>query len=175
MEVGPELGQLIPELAGPANASTLSPELARARLFAGLLELLGRLGDGRPVLLALEDLQWADRSTLDVVRFLVRALADERLLIVLTVRGPLGALPPGAREAWTDLGRGRRSPRRCAAPARRDCGRSRRRSRPSPAAGGSSCPTLLPRPPAEGALRAEAGLTWRELEILRLLAAGETN
>ena len=38
------------------------------------------------VLLALEDLHWADRSTLDLISFLVRNLRDQRVLVVLTMR-----------------------------------------------------------------------------------------
>ena len=44
------------------------------------------------LVVAIEDLQWADRSTLDVLRFLVRAMRDERLLLVLTCRTPIDML-----------------------------------------------------------------------------------
>ena len=40
----------------------------------------------RPLVLVVEDLHWADRSTLDLVAFLVRALQGTRVLLVLTYR-----------------------------------------------------------------------------------------
>ena len=48
--------------------------------------MLGRLGADRPLVLVVEDLHWADRTTLDLVAFLVRALQGTRVLLVLTYR-----------------------------------------------------------------------------------------
>ena len=71
---------------------------------AVLSALLAELG-GRPTLLVLEDVHWADDATLDVVRFLGRRVADLPLVVVVTYRdgevGPglqrvLGALSGGA-------------------------------------------------------------------------------
>ena len=39
-----------------------------------------------PLLLVLEDLHWADRSTRDLIRFLVRSMWRERVLLLLTYR-----------------------------------------------------------------------------------------
>src|SRR4051812_34449196 len=41
----------------PAAGAMLSPDLARARLFGELADLLAQIGDGRPVLLMVDDLQ----------------------------------------------------------------------------------------------------------------------
>ena len=101
-----DLGLLVPELRLPGgDVRTLSPELARGRLFEGIFELLAGAARERPVLVLIDDLQWADRSTLDVLRFLVRAVRDERLLLVLTCRSPSAVLPSAAREAFADIGR----------------------------------------------------------------------
>ena len=85
----PELARLVPELsivagdgAGPAD----QVEWLQTRIFEGILRLLGRLGEGSPVLLVIEDLHWADRSTRDLLSFLARNARDERLLIVGTFR-----------------------------------------------------------------------------------------
>jgi len=51
-----------------------------------LLGLLGRLGDQAPLVLVVEDLHWADRSTRDLLAFLVRNLRRERVLLVVTYR-----------------------------------------------------------------------------------------
>jgi DNA-binding CsgD family transcriptional regulator/tetratricopeptide (TPR) repeat protein len=68
-----------------------------ARLFDVFLALLGRLAEEGPVLLVVEDVHWADQSTLDLLSFLTVALRRERVLLVVTYRddepaaGPLPA------------------------------------------------------------------------------------
>jgi len=60
---------------------------ARAQLFEGLLTLLERLAEQRPLMLVVEDVHWADRSSRDLLAFLIgyqRALRD--VLIVATFR-----------------------------------------------------------------------------------------
>ncbi|MBW3619674.1 MAG: AAA family ATPase [Actinobacteria bacterium] len=59
---------------------------SQSRLFEAILSTLEALGRERPVVLAIEDLHWADRSTLDVVVFLARNLGDARVLVVATYR-----------------------------------------------------------------------------------------
>jgi DNA-binding CsgD family transcriptional regulator/tetratricopeptide (TPR) repeat protein len=79
------LGRLAPFLGAPAEPDT--PDLhARSRMFEAVLGLLSRLSADTPVLLVLEDLQWADRSTLDFLLFLVRSLTHERLLVAASYR-----------------------------------------------------------------------------------------
>ena len=51
-----------------------------------MLGLLAELAAARPVLLILEDLHWADRSTRDLVTFLSRVLHRERVAVVVTYR-----------------------------------------------------------------------------------------
>jgi DNA-binding CsgD family transcriptional regulator/tetratricopeptide (TPR) repeat protein len=81
-----ELARLLPELGpadGPrpaANASGLG------QLLELVLGLVGRLADERPLVLVLEDLQWADRSTLELAALLVRGLRHAPVLLVLTYR-----------------------------------------------------------------------------------------
>lgn len=58
------------------------PELPRASLFRQVRTALGRT----PTVLVLEDLQWADEATLDLLRFLARRLDDVPVLIVATFR-----------------------------------------------------------------------------------------
>ena len=47
---------------------------------------LGELCRQRPVLLVVDDLQWADQSTLDVLMYVIAGLAARRLAVVTTVR-----------------------------------------------------------------------------------------
>ena len=86
-EATSELGRLVPELGRVVDESGPSrPEWAQTRVFEGLLTLLGRLGTLMPVILVVEDMHWADRSTRDVLDFLARSLGPERVLIVATYR-----------------------------------------------------------------------------------------
>jgi DNA-binding CsgD family transcriptional regulator len=65
------LRPLLPELADhlpDAPAALGDPAAERHRLFRGLLELIAAFG---PMLLLVEDLHWADRATLEFLRFLV--------------------------------------------------------------------------------------------------------
>jgi DNA-binding CsgD family transcriptional regulator/tetratricopeptide (TPR) repeat protein len=76
------LGAILPGLeeeAGGADAS-------QASVFEALLSLFEELGEGRPVLLAIEDLHWADSSTRGFLSFLSRSLCGERLMLVATYR-----------------------------------------------------------------------------------------
>jgi DNA-binding CsgD family transcriptional regulator/tetratricopeptide (TPR) repeat protein len=54
---------------------------ARTQLFDRVLDLIGELSDERPLVLVLEDLHWADRSSLDLLLFLVQDLCQERDLL----------------------------------------------------------------------------------------------
>ncbi|MBB5784692.1 helix-turn-helix transcriptional regulator [Nonomuraea jabiensis] len=77
------LARLLPEFGEPDGDG---PE-ARARLFEQVLGLLERLAEERPVLLIVEDAHWADRSTRDLLSFLVRYQPTAAgLLIVVTYR-----------------------------------------------------------------------------------------
>ena len=58
----------------------------QAQVFEGLLSVLDALGRERPVLLVIEDLHWADRSTRAALAFLARSLTDERVLVVGSYR-----------------------------------------------------------------------------------------
>jgi DNA-binding SARP family transcriptional activator len=80
-----ELARLMPGAIATAPPGD-TPAGARLRLFEEVLALVGRLGADTPVVLVLEDLHWADDSTLDVVAFLVNAAPVQRLLFVATYR-----------------------------------------------------------------------------------------
>ncbi|GIF37623.1 helix-turn-helix transcriptional regulator [Actinoplanes xinjiangensis] len=77
-----EFARLLPEL-GP----TPEPgETRRGHLFELVGSLFARLGEERPVVLIVEDLHWADRSTRDLIAFLVRSARVPRLLLIATYR-----------------------------------------------------------------------------------------
>jgi DNA-binding CsgD family transcriptional regulator len=82
-----ELAHLFPEL-DPEGASSLGHvgEDGSARLLELVLGVIQRLAADRPLMLVLEDLHWADRSTLDLASLLIRAMRGVRVLLVLTFR-----------------------------------------------------------------------------------------
>jgi DNA-binding CsgD family transcriptional regulator/tetratricopeptide (TPR) repeat protein len=81
----PELARLLPALGEPDN-TVPAGQAAQTRLFELLLGLLGRLGEQAPLVWVVEDLHWADSSTLDLLAFLVRNLRRERVLVAVTYR-----------------------------------------------------------------------------------------
>ncbi len=83
-----DLARLVPDL-GPAtdeDGSGLDSSSAQGRLFEMLLGLLDRLAAMAPVVFIVEDLHWSDRSTRDLIGFLIRNLRDVRVTLVLTYR-----------------------------------------------------------------------------------------
>ena len=82
----PILGRLLPDHGPGIPASGDGRELARQQLFGAVLGLLSELAEASPVLLVLEDLHWADRSTRDLLTFLSRVLHRERVAVLGTYR-----------------------------------------------------------------------------------------
>ena len=76
------LARLVPGL--PAGAAP-GPS-SQAELFQAFLGLLERLGAAGTVVLVLEDLHWADRSTRQLLVFVAHALRSQRLCVVATYR-----------------------------------------------------------------------------------------
>jgi predicted ATPase/DNA-binding CsgD family transcriptional regulator len=83
---GPGLARLLPELAPDGPIPATADGIQASQLMELVLGLLGRLSVARPVLLVLEDLHWADQSTLELVAFLIRALRGVRVLLAATYR-----------------------------------------------------------------------------------------
>jgi DNA-binding CsgD family transcriptional regulator/predicted negative regulator of RcsB-dependent stress response len=82
-----ELAQVLPDL-DPDSAPSASPlgEGGTARLIELVVGVIERLAADRPLMFVIEDLHWADRSTLDLVALLVRALRADRVLVVVSFR-----------------------------------------------------------------------------------------
>ena len=77
----PEIQSDLPHLPPPPP---LTEEWQKRRLFEALAQAL--ISDGRPHLLVLDDLHWADRESLEFLAFLLRHPAPARLLLVGTAR-----------------------------------------------------------------------------------------
>jgi DNA-binding SARP family transcriptional activator len=86
-----ELAQLDPPLArwapdAVAPEPLADPELARARLQRAGVDAVVGLAVARPVTLVLEDLQWADQPSLQLLSLLASEVPAARVLIVATYR-----------------------------------------------------------------------------------------
>ena len=86
-----ELTRLFPDLAGRVRAAPYSDdvgdhEAARYRLFEAITSLVTGVAAAGPAVLVLDDLHWADRPTLLLLRHVVRATAESPLLIVVCYR-----------------------------------------------------------------------------------------
>ncbi|MGZ4196875.1 MAG: helix-turn-helix transcriptional regulator [Solirubrobacteraceae bacterium] len=78
-----EIARLFPELEADDHAR--SSDEGASRVPELILGLLSRLAAEQPLMLVFEDVQWADRSTLDLIALLVRGLTS-RALLIFTVR-----------------------------------------------------------------------------------------
>jgi class 3 adenylate cyclase/tetratricopeptide (TPR) repeat protein len=92
-EIGPlggELTRIIPDLAArvPGLAEPLQgePDAERHRLFESVVDLLGEMSVAAPVVLVLDDVHWADKPTLLLLRHVLRATVPLRLLVIATYR-----------------------------------------------------------------------------------------
>lgn len=106
-----ELARLLPELdADVAPPEPLPEPDMRRRLFAAVERSL--LAAGAPLLLLVDDAQWADGQSLRVIHYLLRARPSARLLVAATARReelesghPLAALVQSlqGREQFTEI------------------------------------------------------------------------
>ncbi|MFJ4734266.1 AAA family ATPase [Streptomyces sp. NPDC088770] len=83
-----ELARLLPELGEPAPARGTGrhDEEGMARLFELTARLLERVAADHTVVVALEDLHWADASTRHLLAYLLRTLRTGRLVVLTTYR-----------------------------------------------------------------------------------------
>ena len=78
-ELIPNLRDKLPDLEPP---QALEPDAARFRLFDSVTTFLKNVAQSQPLMLVLDDLHWADRSSLLLLEFLTRELGDTRILLV---------------------------------------------------------------------------------------------
>ena len=83
LQLVPELRDRLPDLAPPP---TMEPAQARFRLFDGVTTLLRNAARRQPLLVVLDDLHWADTSSLLLLEFLVRELHRAAILVLGTYR-----------------------------------------------------------------------------------------
>jgi predicted ATPase len=82
----------------------LSAQALRERTFEALLGLLGAIAADQPLLLVIEDLQWSDPSTLELIARALERNRSARLLLLCTARSEF-APPPQLSFERLELGR----------------------------------------------------------------------
>ncbi len=83
---GAELARLVPELGERTALAARSPsagsESERSLLFGSVVDILARTSTVAPVLIVLDDLHWADGSTIELLQYVVAADRLKRLLVI---------------------------------------------------------------------------------------------
>jgi DNA-binding CsgD family transcriptional regulator/tetratricopeptide (TPR) repeat protein len=85
-----EVAGLIPEL-GPRRERHESVEIVsidsrQSRLFEQIVSLVERAAARAPIVLAIDDLHWADQSTLDLITYMVNTIDRAGVVLILTYR-----------------------------------------------------------------------------------------
>ncbi len=91
-----DLAEILPELGPPGP----TPQAARTR---GLESLAALIQDRAPVVLFVDDLQWADASTVAALAFLARRCAALPLLMLVALRDDEGGTDHAAHRLQADL------------------------------------------------------------------------
>ncbi|HEX6737666.1 MAG TPA: AAA family ATPase, partial [Vicinamibacteria bacterium] len=111
-----ELPLLAALLSVPLGAGypplNLGPRLQRGRTIQVLMDCIHRLAETCPTVIVVEDLHWADPSTLELLGRLVGGLGEVPALLLATARGEVGAPFDGPAVERLDLGRLETSPLR---------------------------------------------------------------
>src|SRR5438132_766712 len=102
-----ELVRLVPDVTervdGLPPPLRSDPETERYRLFDAVAAWLAAASETAPVVLVVDDLHWATRATLFLLRHLVRSAEQLRLLVVVTYRDTEPDFAPEAADATVDL------------------------------------------------------------------------
>ncbi len=100
----PKLKNLLPELAPPLD---LPPAQARRHLFNCFFDFAARIASQQPALMILDDLHWADDSTLALLDHLTQRLSDLPLMVIGTYRDAELNVTPSLAKTLEDLLRAR--------------------------------------------------------------------
>ncbi len=82
-----DLARLLPHFERPGDSPPMPGDASgQGRLFEHILALFERLSERAPVFLVIEDIHWADRSSLELLVYLVRNLRRGPILLAATYR-----------------------------------------------------------------------------------------
>jgi len=96
---GGELSRIVPSLArrlgDVPSPQSADPDTERYLMYGAVVALLTDLAANQPLVLVLDDLQWADKTSLQMLRHVVANTVPARILILATYRdSDLGAAHP---------------------------------------------------------------------------------
>ncbi len=100
---GGELARLVPALSGDGVPS--ATRASASRLFQALCAVIDGLSCRRPLVLVVEDLHWADRSTREMLALLAQQLRGD-VLLLFTLRTDESPQDPGITRFVAETGRG---------------------------------------------------------------------
>jgi tetratricopeptide (TPR) repeat protein len=89
IEASSELAQIVPEISTRIHVGapgSATPDGRRYRLFEAASQLLAAASQGAPILLVIDDLHWADRGSLLLLRHMVRSTRHAAICLVITHR-----------------------------------------------------------------------------------------
>jgi DNA-binding NarL/FixJ family response regulator len=104
----PDLGRLLTGLHLPPPAALLDAGLERTRLFEAVARLLARVAERGPLLVALDDLHWADPASVQLLHYVARGVPDRRMVLVTAYRTDEADRSPDLSVLVRDLRRGGR-------------------------------------------------------------------
>jgi tetratricopeptide (TPR) repeat protein len=93
------------DASGRYAPPAMSPQRQKEETFQAVLGLLFEMAESQPVLLVVEDLHWADPTTLEFLSALVKEVASARLYALLTARSEFTLPWPGAQVLQVQLAR----------------------------------------------------------------------
>jgi DNA-binding SARP family transcriptional activator/Tfp pilus assembly protein PilF len=91
-----ELTRLVPRLSRGTETPD-NGQLGQLRIRDAFLTLVEAAAAGRPLMISVDDAQWIDPASADLLGYVGRRRSDLRLLLVISTRDP-DALPPGLRD-----------------------------------------------------------------------------
>lgn len=98
--VDEELSRLNPRLARGSGAPPTG-QLGQLRLYEAFLTLVEAAAADRPLVLTIDDAQWIDAASADMIAFVVRRSVEAALLVVISTRR-VESLKPALRELALD-------------------------------------------------------------------------
>jgi DNA-binding CsgD family transcriptional regulator len=106
-EIVPDIRRELPDIESNQGNEQVSPESARFRLFDSVSSFLKNVSNKQPLVIVLDDLQWADSSSLRLLEFVAREIDSSRIMIVGTCRDTDISLGDPLSRAMGDLIRAR--------------------------------------------------------------------
>ncbi|MDA8136923.1 MAG: AAA family ATPase [Desulfobacteraceae bacterium] len=82
---------------------TLEPKGKREKIFESLRDLLIRMSQDKPLIIAVEDLHWIDKTSEEFLHYLMDWLANAKILLILLYR-PEYTHPWGSKSFYTKIG-----------------------------------------------------------------------